>query len=134
MLYKTQYLEVFSSHIQYNHRPTCAPDCRSSNCPCPMGLFRRLGSVDDLSGLNTDTVAAHFVSHMRYFLSFTHRSCVTSINCNAFCSFITFKVGAREYKIMSTPHVFSGLLTLRSWVLDSACAFPFTFNPPTTTF
>jgi hypothetical protein len=49
--------------------------------------------------------------------------------------FIAFKVGACEYKIMSTPHVFSSsLLTLRYWVLDSAWAFPFTFSPSTTTF
>jgi hypothetical protein len=40
-----------------------------------------------------------------------------------------FKVGACEYKIMSTPNVFSSLellslFTLRHWVLDSAYAFP----------
>lgn len=40
----------------------------------------------------------------------------------------------RGYKIMCVRHVFSSsLLALRYWVLDSTCAFPFTFNPLTIT-
>ena len=36
---------------------------------------------------------------------------------------------------MSSQHVFSSfLLTLIYWVLDSACSYPFTFNPLTTIF
>ena len=43
-------------------------------------------------------------------------------------------VGACEYNVTSTPHVFSSsLLTLHYWVLDSMCAFPFTFDPLTIT-
>jgi hypothetical protein len=45
------------------------------------------------------------------------------------------QVGACEYKIMSTLRIFSSsLLTLRYWVQDSACTFPFTFNSLITTF
>jgi hypothetical protein len=45
------------------------------------------------------------------------------------------QAGACEYKVMPTLCVFPGSLpTFRYWLLDSACAFSFTFNPPTTTY
>ena len=43
--------------------------------------------------------------------------------------------GLVHANITSCLGVFSSsFLPLRYWVLDSACAFPFAFNPPTTNF
>jgi hypothetical protein len=74
----------------------------------------------------------HFVSQMWFFLTTLILCCI-----HQFPLFIAFKLAHANIKSCPLQCAFSNFSSfpiLRCWVLDSACAFPFTFNPPTTTF